>query len=170
MPPIHPAIVHFPIALVTLSVVADGFGYLMDNASLQATGWWALVGALIGAAIAVPAGLFDMRRERLEHTAHQHVHTHMRVGFTLAAAIAGLTIWRWLIQYNPRFNWGWGYLVVAVVVLGLTLFQGWLGSELVYSNGVGVAPTGQGTEPANEARRRIARVAGGSNSSDRHSH
>lgn len=45
MPPIHPAIVHYPIALMTLSVIADLLGYVMDSPSLQAAGTWALVGA-----------------------------------------------------------------------------------------------------------------------------
>jgi uncharacterized membrane protein len=39
---------------------------------------------------------------------------------------------------------GWGYLIAAVLVLALTFFQGWLGGELVFADGVGVAPTGQG--------------------------
>ncbi len=58
MPPVHPAIVHFPVALVALSVVADLFGYLRDSASLRAAGWWALLGAGIDAALAVVTGLF----------------------------------------------------------------------------------------------------------------
>ena len=50
MPPIHPAIVHYPVALMTFSVVADLLGYLTDSASLQTAGTWALFGAGIGAA------------------------------------------------------------------------------------------------------------------------
>lgn len=43
MPPVHPAIVHYPIALVTLSVVADLFGFIFGSQSLQHAGWWALM-------------------------------------------------------------------------------------------------------------------------------
>lgn len=161
MPPVHPAIVHFPIALVTLSVIADLFGRLTDSATLRGAGWWALFGAAIGGALAVVAGLFDMNRERIEHAAHGRVHFHMKVGFTLFAAVAGLTIWRWLIYTNTQNMPGWGYLVAALLVLGLTLFQGYLGGELVFADGVGVASTGQGTEPPGEARQRAAKVTGG---------
>jgi len=35
-------------------------------------------GAAAGAALAVPAGLFDMNRETIDHDAHQRVHTHMK--------------------------------------------------------------------------------------------
>lgn len=146
MPPIHPAIVHYPIALVTLSVVTDFLGYLSDSATLRAAGWWALIGAAVGAAFAVLAGLFDMKRQQIEHEAHKRVHTHMKVGFTLFTAIAALTIWRWFIYSGLGSRLGWGYLIAAFVVLGLTFFQGWLGGELVFSDGVGMATTGQGSE------------------------
>lgn len=62
MPPIHPAIVHYPIALVSLSVIADLLGSFGGNESLQTVGWWSLLGAAIGAALALIAGLFDMNR------------------------------------------------------------------------------------------------------------
>lgn len=39
MPPVHPALVHYPIALMTLSVVADLFGRLYESPSLRAAGW-----------------------------------------------------------------------------------------------------------------------------------
>lgn len=152
MPPIHPALVHYPIALVTLSVLADVIGFIGGNQSLQNAGWWALLGAAIGAALTLIAGLFDMTREKIEPVAHKRVHTHMKVGLTLFAVLAGLTVWRWLIYSNLAYPIGWIYLVAACLVLGLTFFQGWLGGELVFTDGVGVAPTGQGTEPAQPKR------------------
>jgi hypothetical protein len=44
------------------------------------------------------------------------------------------------------------YLVAAFLALGITLFQGWYGAEMVYGYGAGVAPTGQGTETVQAAR------------------
>ncbi len=106
MPPIHPAIVHFPIALLVLSVVADFFGFLYHSESLRGAGWWSLLGAAIGGVLAVVAGYYDMKREeeKLEHEAHEQIHKHMYVGFVLLAAIAGLTVWRWLIYANQDYD------------------------------------------------------------------
>lgn len=146
MPPVHPALVHYPIALVTLSVLADVIGFTVGSQSLQNAGWWALLGAAIGAALTLIAGLFDMTREKIEPAAHRRVHTHMKVGLTLFAVLAGLTVWRWLIYSSLAYPISWTYLVAACLVLGLTFFQAWLGGELVFADGVGVAPTGQGTE------------------------
>ena len=71
----------------------------------------------------------------------------MKVGLTLFAAIIGLTIWRWVITLDPHHGLGWSYLIPAFLVLALTLFQGWLGGELVFTDGVGVARTDQDTKP-----------------------
>lgn len=152
LPPVHPAIVHFPIALLTLSVPADLFGYIYQSDSLHAAGWWSLLGAAVGGAAAVVAGLYDMNREKINHDAHERVHTHMKVGFVALAVIAVLTLWRWWIYTNGANAVSVIYLVVAFAALGLTLFQGSLGGELVFADGVGVAPTGQGTEPPQQAR------------------
>jgi len=56
MPPLHPAVVHYPLALVTLSVIADVLGYLINSPTLQAIGTWALFGAGVGAVIARQSG------------------------------------------------------------------------------------------------------------------
>ncbi len=56
MPPIHPAIVHFPIALLVLSVVADIFGFLYQSESLRGAGWWSLLGAASVARLRLPPG------------------------------------------------------------------------------------------------------------------
>jgi uncharacterized membrane protein len=83
MPPIHPAIVHYPIALVTLSLIADLAGYIRGSELLAG---WALIGAAIGAPFALVAGLFDMNREKIDDEVHKRVHRHMNVGLTLFAA------------------------------------------------------------------------------------
>lgn len=162
MPPVHPAIVHFPIALLVLSVVADFFGYFYHSDSLKAAGWWSLLGAALGGVLAVAAGYYDMKREgeKLEHEAHEQVHKHMYVGFALLVAIIGLTVWRWLIFDGQSYEIGWIYLIIAVLIVALAFFQGWLGGELVFGYGVGVAPTGQGTETASEAKNRVENVIG----------
>ena len=168
MPPVHPAIVHYPIALITLSVVADLFGFTFGSQSLQNAGWWALLGAAFGAAMTIVTGLFDMNREKIEDDAHGRVHFHMKVGIALFAAINAVTIWRWLIYTGSRYGLGWGYLIVAFVVLALTFFQGWLGGELVFSDGVGVAPTRQSTEPPSDAKKRVAQMADGQTEPHKH--
>jgi len=136
MKPLHPLLVHFPIALLFLSVAADLVAFLSNSASLRNTGWWALIGAALGGVVTVAAGVYDMRRATLQEEVHHLVHQHMKVGFALLAAIIGLTVWRWTVYTRPERSVSAVYLDVALLTMGLAGFQGWLGGELVYSHGV----------------------------------
>ncbi len=147
MKPLHPLLVHFPIALLFLSVVADLVAFLSNNASLRNTGWWALIGAALGGFATVAAGVYDMRRATLQEEVHHLVHQHMKVGFALLAAIIGLTVWRWTVYTQPGRSVSAVYLDLALLTMGLAGFQGWLGGELVYSHGVFVRRAAPGAGP-----------------------
>lgn len=137
MTPIHPAVVHFPIALVPVSVVADVIAYATGSVALRAVAWWCLVVGATAVAFAVVFGFVDMERQEIEHDVHHRVHTHMKVGLTVLAATSALAVWRWVVDVRGGAV-GLGYLAVGLLVVGLATFQGWLGSELVYRYGVGV--------------------------------
>ena len=139
MKPVHPLLVHFPIALLMLSVVADASAFFGAPASLRAAGWWALLGAAVMSLLTVLTGLYDMRRAMMSEATHQRVHRHRAVGLTLAGAIIGLTVWRWTLGGDAA-TVGIGYLTLAGLTVVLTAFQGWLGGELVFTHGVGVRP------------------------------
>ena len=109
---------------------------------MRNTGWWALVGAAAGAAAAAPAGLYDMRRAELAEEVHERVHRHMKVGLALLAAILGLTICRGRTYLRPGLPVTATYLDFAILTMVLAAFQGWLGGELVFSDGVSVRRPG----------------------------
>ena len=151
MKPVHPMLVHFPIALLALSVVTDLIAFFTHSDSLGNTGWWALVGAAAGAAATVPSGLYDMRRADLQEEVHERVHRHMKVGFALLAAILGLTFWRWRTYMRPGLPVSATYLDFALLTLALAAFQGWLGGELVFSDGVSVRRAGKAGPDSRQA-------------------
>ena len=137
MKPIHPIFVHFPIALLTLSVAADAVAFFTNVDSLRNTGWWSLLGAAAGSLVTVAAGIFDMRRAELSENVHERVHRHMKVGLMLTVVILGLTAWRLTIFFQG-IPVSATYLDCAILAMALAGFQGWLGGELVYSYGVSV--------------------------------
>src|SRR5262245_4760026 len=157
-PPSHPALVHLPIAFVFLSVLSDLFARMTGRDSLRAVGFWSLVAGLIGGGITVAAGYWDMNKAALNGETHEYVDLHLKIGWILAISLTLLTLWRWRIWYAAPLKIGTGYLIAALLVLALTFFQGWFGGEMVYSHGAGVAAAGQGTEPASQAQRRLAKV------------
>ena len=135
MKPIHPMLVHFPIALLVLSVVVDLIAFFWGIEAIRSTGWWSLFGASLGGILTALAGLYDMRRAELTQEVHERVHRHMKVGFVLVSVISGLTAWRWQFYMLAGGTVSAVYLDCAVLAVALAAFQGWLGGELVYTYG-----------------------------------
>ena len=159
LPPVHPALVHFPIALITLSVIAEFIGYFWKSEAARTVAWWTLVGAVIGVAVTVPAGYADMWRASLAPESHELVHTHLKIGWILAGSFVLLAAWRWFIRKKGEAVPGGGYLTVATIVLALTMFQGWYGGEMVYAHGAGVSAAGEGVRPPERAKGSLTAVA-----------
>ena len=157
MPPLHPAFVRFPIALVAFSFVFDVIGRLLNRPSLRAAGFWSLIGALLGGAIAAATGYWDFTHDTLGETA-RYADFHQDIGFILVGCVVALTLWRWLAYFRRDLSPGVPYLMAALLVMGLTLFQGWYGGEMVYSQGAGVAAAGKGSEPATAGKQRLDQV------------
>lgn len=154
--PVHPALVHLPIAFVLLSVGADLAARLAKTeprrAAFRTVGFWALLAGLIGGALAIAAGYLDMHRAALAPETHEFVDLHMTIGWILGIGLVILSAWRWLIWHRGQMTINTAYLVGAFLILFVTLFQGWYGAQMVYAYGAGVAPTGQGTETAQAAQ------------------
>ncbi len=158
LPPLHPALVHFPIALVTLSFVFDILGKLLRKRSFYSAGWWTLCAGAITGIMTVALGYFDMNRAMLNRETHEIVDIHMRLGWLLLAAVAVITLWRWTIRRSPEDGPTAFYLVAALFAVTLTLFQGWYGGEMVYSHGAGVAAAQQGTQTEEHAQQTLQKV------------
>src|SRR3569833_245798 len=160
--PVHPALVHLPIAFVLLSVGADLAARLAKSeprrAAFRTVGFWTLIAALIGGVLTIAAGYVDLNRASLTPETHELVAMHETIGWILAVMLAVLAAWRWLIWHRGQMPINTAYLIAAFVVLSITLFQGWYGAEMVYAYGAGVAPTGQGTETVQAARQPLIAV------------
>lgn len=158
MPPIHPALVHLPIAFVVLSFFADAVAKMTRRESLRHVGFWAIIAALLSASVTIATGYWDMNRAALSEQTHAYVQQHLTIGWILFAGIVVLSIWRWRIRQQARRVVTKPYLLASFLIFALTMFQGWYGGELVYSHGAGVAAAGQGTERPANARQRLANV------------
>jgi uncharacterized membrane protein len=149
-------VVHLPIAFVLLSVAADLAARLTKSeprrAAFRTVGFWALIAGFVGGVLTIAAGYLDMNRAALSPETHELVDLHETIGWVLGIGLAILSAWRWLIWHRGQMTINTAYLVAAFLVLGVTMFQGWYGGEMVYAYGAGVAPAGQGTESVQAAR------------------
>ena len=159
MPPVHPDLVHFPIALLTVAFAADIIGFLGRRPAVRGFGWACLVLAFLGLIGAAITGWSDMTRANLRHETHELVDLHWRVGVVLTVLTLGLLAWRaWLRRRPEPGRAGW-FLVSYAAVFALMVFQGWFGGELAYAHGAGVAATDQGMVSPEQAAHRLQPVA-----------
>ena len=134
--PLHPALVHFPIACWSLATVAD-LGSLVYGEA-----WWRFAGELmtIGVVMALAAmatGLIELLKLGADHPAEGDVQRHL--GWALAAwsCYAASLFLRW--QGTHLGAPGPIPLALSVLGFGCLGVAGWLGGKLVYTHRLGGA-------------------------------
>lgn len=132
---LHPALVHFPIALLPTSVAADALGRWTGNRGLMDLGRRTMPIAAASALLAGVAGLIAQESSRVKEEAHDALITHrtLNVGLTAAAAAMALVRWR-------RERPGLGYLLAGLAGTAVLFYSANLGGQMVYEMGVGVSP------------------------------
>lgn len=132
--PLHPMLVHFPIAFWSLGTGCDALGYMGLAAAWPA----AAVLQLLGLAVALPAmtaGLVDAAR--LEGEAEATALRHMILMGVAAAAYLGSALGHFAaggFAARPPLIAG----ALSATGFALMIAGGWYGAELVYRLGVGV--------------------------------
>lgn len=146
--PMHPMIIHFPIAFLTGGAIADLLGrYLVQPLLWQTGGMLVLAGTLTGVAAALP-GLVDYIRtvppfSSAKHRATQHLAANTIALLMFAYACA----WRDGPTAEPTRD------IVGIQLAGLVFLTAgaWLGGSLVTRNQIGVEHRQVGAGPLREA-------------------
>jgi uncharacterized membrane protein/nitrite reductase/ring-hydroxylating ferredoxin subunit len=133
--PLHPMLVAFPIGLFVASLIFDLLGIATDNPAFWATGWYCVIGGLIGGVAAAVPGVIDLfsvvppsSTGRKRGLLHGGLNTIMIGVFIANAAYRGSSAFR------PN---GVSILLSCAGVLIIAI-SGWLGATLVYRNQIGV--------------------------------
>lgn len=135
--PLHPALVHFPIACWSLATAADLAGLVWGEPV------WRLAGVLLLAGIgfsipAMLAGFFELARIAEGNPAIKDVNRHM---IMVMCALAFYTASLFLRLQGTHLVEP-GMLAIGMSVLGFLFLAvaGWLGGKLVYAHRLGVSP------------------------------
>jgi len=133
--PLHPAVVHFPIATWSLATFADVAGVWFGDAAWRYAGPLHVVGNLT-ALVTVAAGLLDFMQVPADSPATKYVTRH--VALVSGAWLAyGASL---VLRYHEHGLQPPTVPAIAASVVGFLLLgaAGWQGGQLVYRHGVNV--------------------------------
>ena len=138
MHPIHPMIVHFPIALLMTSVAFDALALRWRPEQCRDASLSMLLVGVLSAGVAVVTGHFE--EEAVEHSGipEQALELHETLGFAtfwIFVALLGLRLAiRWSLIGEKHL------LALAVGLVGVVvlLVASYFGGDLVYGYGAGV--------------------------------
>jgi uncharacterized membrane protein/nitrite reductase/ring-hydroxylating ferredoxin subunit len=137
--PLHPALVHLPIALFPISLLFDAATWLVDGGDvwLVRAAFWTLVAGVVTGLVAAAVGMVDYTDIRDDHPAKKTATAHLVLNVVALAVFALGAGLRYgsldLMARTPGLP-----LVASLVGLALVTYSGYLGGHLVYSDGVGV--------------------------------
>jgi uncharacterized membrane protein len=137
--PIHAMLVPLPIGLWVFALVADVMTRISGAQAWRTVAFYAIGGGVVGALLAAVPGLIDLFSMSPGTTKRIGL-WHMSVNLLAVAVFATAFVMR---LQTPDHS---GSIVFTVLGVALISVSGWLGGEMVYVGGVGVAPAARGSE------------------------
>ena len=143
--PLHPMLVHFPIALLFASVLFDFVATWLKRETLGEGALWLLVLGLLGGMAAAITG--DWAEEVAEQAGitESLIDTHETLALATLGIFGVLLLWRLLLRNQLTTKTAIPYFLVAAIGLGTLSATGHFGGDLVYEHGAGVATIHQPT-------------------------
>ena len=138
MHPIHPIVVHFPIALLCASVAFEALASRWPTGGFRETSFYTLLAGVMAAGLAVVTGGMEEDLAKRVGAPESVLELHESLGqvtLVIFVALSRLRLamqWGWLKEIRP-LTLGLG--AIGIVILALT---GYWGGELVYTYGIGV--------------------------------
>ncbi len=134
--PIHPKMVHFPIALFMAAFLFELLSFLFRKKEFHQTAFYLYVFAALISPLVVRTGIWEVERLQLNHPLlekHRMVALWMMWGALMSLPVL------WLVQKVSIKYFRIIFIVILLSVAGLVTYVGHLGGEMVYEYGAGIA-------------------------------
>lgn len=137
--PLHPMLVHFPIALLFTSVLFDAAGAWFKRDPFRGGALWLLILGLLGGVAAAIAGGWAEEAAEKAGIAESMIETHETLAFVTLGIFGVLLLMRLVIRNQFTRKSLVPYFLIAAIGLGTLSATGHYGGDLVYKQGAGVA-------------------------------
>ena len=132
---LHPAVVHFPIALAVVGALAELVYLVVRRPWVKWFGPILLTLALAGSGAAYFSGRAVGDKAEAQGVPQAAVDKHEESCLWALGAIGLATLLSWAVR--PTGKGIWLSALIALAAAGLTLYTGYLGADLVYRHGAG---------------------------------
>ncbi|HEV8081234.1 MAG TPA: DUF2231 domain-containing protein [Chitinophagaceae bacterium] len=138
-PPLHSAIIHFPIALLLLAGVFGAISLFAKREFWKDLAFKSLLVGVIFTPFAVITGLID--EQKMGHdSVDPMLSFHKYNGLALMFFYQILAIWFWLRKKLPGNREYLAWVICLFLGSGMVMLQGYLGGEMVFTKGMSVKP------------------------------
>ena len=162
MPPLHPMIVHFPIALYLVAVLFDFIGMFQRKATLNSATRLLYLFSWISAGVAVLTGTW-LKESRGKLLSAGAVDLHEALAIAFCIWLTGLLLIRLRRFYRPT----WKYMTLGIVGAILLALVGHTGGSMAWPAlpvAATALPGSQNTATSNVTSGEVASAAANSNS------
>lgn len=136
--PIHPMLVHFPIALLFTSVLFDLVFFFTGREEFKKGGFWLLILGWIAGLAAILSGGWSEEIAEKAGVPEAAIERHELFAMTTLALFAGLMLLRIWVRNRWSTRDRLLYTCMAMIGLSFLATTGYFGGDLVYRYGAGV--------------------------------
>lgn len=140
---VHPLFVHFPIALLSVSVLFDLLGQILKKDSLTVSAWWMQIMGTAALVFTAATGLIAETTVGHSDDAHEVMQNHKTMELIAAGIFLFIFIWRLILRGKTPSESGKTahtlYTIMAIGAVAFMLTGSYWGGKLVYEYGVGVS-------------------------------
>ncbi len=132
---IHPAVVHFPIALFVTAFVFEAISLGGKKESFHQAAKYVFIFASLMTLLAVQTGLWELQKYKLHHPVAR---THQNFAFlTLGLSLAAVSLLFLERRFSVKFS-RFTFLILSGIIVVFVLTAAYNGGRLVYEYGIGV--------------------------------
>ena len=134
--PLHPMLIVFPLGLLATSLIFDIAYLATGNARFSDVAYWMIAAGVLGGLVAAPFGVIDWLAIPAG-TRAKSIGTLHGAGNVVVVLLFALS---WYIRSYAGVTPHTSVYLFSFFGVGLALWTGWLGGELVDRLGIGVDP------------------------------